>query len=60
MTREKYTYVAILKGGVELRAERINGRWLVGGDFVDQDLISFIRRSDGNEYMLKGNRLVKV
>lgn len=60
MTREKYTYIAILKGGVELRAEKIKGRWLIGGDVVNQSLISFIKRSDGNEYILKGNRLVKL
>lgn len=60
MTREKYTYVAVLKGGLELRAERVHGRWLIGGDYVDQSLVSFILRSDGNQYALKGNRLVKV
>lgn len=56
----KYTYTAILKGGNEVRAEKKGGKWLFGGDYLDCSLISFIRRSDGNEYILKGSILIKL
>tara|TARA_R110002096_G_C14113124_1_gene680043 strand:+ start:150 stop:320 length:171 start_codon:yes stop_codon:yes gene_type:complete len=49
----KYTYTAILKSGHAVRAEKINDQWFIGGD-TDTTIVSYILRSDGNQYELIG------
>lgn len=41
-------------------AKRVNGRWLIGGDWVDWEIIeTVVIVSSTGTYVLKGNRLIR-